>query len=226
MAFTHRHLYVRLNGGIGGTSGSPVDKWSTGFRVAIPGQDIQLATPALQTFANAVHAAAITLHGQALTLAGSNCNFLYVTAARVGVDGKYDPTGQLTVVSTGAPQAGSGTPGLPWGSCLSVGFRTAAPRGYASNGRFYYPMLAGTIVTGTGRVTNTTVMNRLTNIKAFLNSVNTAANVYDPGACVCVMSKVGAGTTQRVISLRGDERVDNIERRENDQASNYQTLAL
>lgn len=226
MAFTHKHLYIRLNGGMGGSVASPNDKWSTGFRVAVPGADIDLATPALLTFVNAVHAAAITMHGNALMLAGTNCNFLYVTGARVGLDGKYDPLGQTTVVSTGAPQAGSGVPSLPFNTSLSFGLRTAAPRGYASNGRMYYPCLGAAVAAATGRVSAAAVANRLTAFRTFLNAVNTAANTYQAGAVVAVMSSVGAGTTQRVLAVRADDRLDSIERRENDLPSAYQTLAL
>jgi hypothetical protein len=226
MTYTHKHLYIRLNGGLGGSVSVPNDKWSTGFRIAVPGADIDLASPALLTLVNSIHAAAITLHGTVGMLAGTNCNFLYVTGARVGLDGKYDPLGQTTVVSTGLPQAGSGVPGLPFNTALSFGLRTAVPRGYASNGRLYYPFLAGAVTAATGRVSTTAVTNRLAAMKTFLNAVNTAANTYQAGAVLCVMSKVGSGTTQRVLSIRSDDRLDSIERRENDQPSAYSTLTL
>lgn len=226
MAFTHKHLYIRINGSFGAAVSNPLDKWSAGLRIATPGADTDLATPQLQTLVNAIHAAAITLHAKPFVAAGSNCFFTHVTGARVGTDGKYDPLGQLTVVSTGNPQAGSGVPVLPWNSSLSLGLRTAAPRGYASNGRFYYPMLGATVQAATGRLASTAVANRLAEFKTFLNAVNTAANTYQAGAVVVVMSKVGSGTTQRVLSIRSDERLDSIERRENDQAVVYSTLAL
>lgn len=226
MAFTHRHLQIKLNGGLGGSVATPLDRWSTGFRIAVPGADIPLATPALQTLVNAIHAAAITLHGSSAVLAGTNVNFLNVTGARVGVDGKYDPAGQLTVVSTGVAQAGSGAANLPWTTALSIGLRTTAPRGYASNGRMYYPMLAAAVLANTGRISTTSVDSRLSLFRTFFNAVNTAANTYEAGAVVCVMSAVGSGTTNRVVSLRSDERLDAIERRENDQPVTYRTLAL
>lgn len=226
MAFTHKHLVVRVNGTFGGSVSAPVDKWSCGFRVAIPGQDIQLASPALLTFANAVHSAFNSHHNSATLLAGTNCFFTHVTVARVGTDGKYDPPGQLTTISTGTPSTGAGTPTQPWNASLSVGLRTANPRGYASNGRIYYPIIAASLLSGTGRLSSTVVANRLAIWKTTLNAVNVAANTYDAGACVVVMSSVGAGTTARVLSLRSDERLDSIERRENDLPSTYQSLAL
>lgn len=226
MPFTAAHLYVRVNGGFGPSVASPVDKWSVGLRIAKSAGDVQMASPALLTFANAVHAATITLHASPAVLAGTTCFFTHVTAARVGTEGKYDPAGQVTTVSTGSPQAGSGTLTMPWSACLSIGLRTAQPRGYASNGRLYYPMTAGALASGTGRATATVVTNRLAAFKTWLNAINTAANTYDAGAAVSVMSSVGAGATERVLSIRSDERVDNIERRENDLAVTYQTTTL
>lgn len=226
MSFANIHLYVRLNGSFGSSAGVPVDKWSAGFRVGIPGTDIQLASPALQTFANAVHTAAATLTGTAGSFVGNTCYFQYVTVARIGTDGKYNPAGQLTTTSVGAPAAGAGSATLPWNTAHSFGLRTAAPRGYASNGRFYMPLLAAPLTAGTGRLNSTQVVNRITAARTFFNAVNVAANVYDPGAVVCVMSNVGTGKTERVISLRADERLDSIERRENDAAVTYQTIAL
>lgn len=226
MAYTNAHLLIRLHGHFGSGPTTPLERWSTGFRVGIPTQDVSYDETKLQTFANAVHTAAQTFHQHAQTLAGSNCYFTHVTAARIGESGKYDPVGQLTIVSTGPTQAGAGTPNQAWNVALSYGLRTAAPRGPASNGRCYYPFLAPVIVTGTGRVQAGQVTGRLAQFRIFLNAVNTAALAYELATGVQVMSSVGAGKTERVLSLRADDRLDSIERRENDQAIVYQTLAL
>lgn len=226
VAYTNSHLVVRLNGTFGASSTAAADKWSCGFRVAVPGGDIQLASPALLTFANAVHTAALALHNGALMLAGTSCFFQYVTVARVGTDGTYDPPSQVTTVSTGNSIVGSGTTVQPWSTAHSFGLRTDQPRGYASNGRMYYPFTGGSVISTTGRLNSTQVANRLSGMRTFINAVNVAANTYDAGAAVCVMSNVGAGTTARVLALRADERLDSIERRENDQPVNYTLLAL
>lgn len=225
MTYAFPHLVVRLNGGFGSSS-TPPDRWSSGFRVGIPTQSIRYDAGALQTFANAVHTAASTMHANAATAAGTNCFLLNVSVARVGTNGRYDPAGQLTTVSTGATAAGAGTANQAWNVALSVGLRTAQPRGYASNGRFYYPMLAPTVVTGTGRLVQTSVQNRLNVMATFFDSVNTAAAVYDLGSLVCVMSNVGAGTTEAVTAVRSDLRLDSIERRENNQPPTYVTAAV
>jgi hypothetical protein len=226
VSYTNAHLSIRLNGGFGGSVSNLVDKWSSGFRIAVPGADIVLATPALLTLANAIHAAAVTMHSATGFNTGTSCFFTHVTAARVGTDGKYNPPGQLTVQSTGSPQAGVGSATFPWNTALAAGLRTSAPRGYASNGRFYYPMIAGALTAATGRVTSTTQDARNSVMKTFFNTVNTAANVYDPGAVVCVMSNVGSGTTARVLAVRTDDRLDSIERRENGAPPSYRTLLL
>ena len=226
MPFTNAHLLVRLNGGFGASSLAPLDKWSAGFRVGIPTQDIRYDAGDLQTFANSVHAAANTLHTSSAVLAGANCFFTHVTVARVGENGLYDPPGQLTTVSTGAASAGSGTGLHAWTSAASVGLRTNNPRGYASNGRFYYPAVAFPITANTGRMSASTVLNRLNAMKTFFNAVNTAALVYEAASGVQVMSSVGFGTTARVIALRGDDRMDNVERRENDAPPVYQLVTL
>lgn len=225
MSFTNAHLVVRLNGGFASAT-APVDKWSCGFRVGIPTQDIRFDVGAMQTFANTVHAAAKTLHAAANMAVGTNCHFLYATVARVGEDGKYDPAAQLTTVSTGTSQAGAGVPSQPWNTAHSFGLRTASPRGYASNGRVYYPMLNATVAANTGRLGATQQGQRVNEFVTFLRAVNTAAAVYDLGSLVCVMSNVGTGTTRACTAVRADERLDSIERRENDLPPSYVTVNI
>lgn len=226
MAYSNAHLSVRINGGFGTSALAPSDKWSSGFRVGIPTQDIRYDAADLQTFANAVHAAASVLHIAANATVGSACFFTHVTVARVGENGRYDPVSQLTTVSTGSAAAGAGVAVHPWSTALSVGLRTGNPRGYASNGRFYYPALSAGLTPTTGRLASSSVANRLAVFKTFFNSVNTAALAYEAASGVQVMSNVGLGTSARVIALRSDDRFDNIERRENGLPSAYQSLAL
>lgn len=226
MAFANKHLHIRLNGGFGAVLANPLDRWSVGLRLGVPGTDSQLATPALLTLLNSIHTAAVTMHNSANMSVGGNCSFINVQGARVGVDGKYDPVGQITRFSTGAGIFGATTPINPWNTALSFGLRTAQPRGYASNGRVYYPAIGTSVSSADGRVSATLVANRLTAFRTFLNAVNTAANVYETGTRVCVMSKVGAGVTEPVTAIRSDNRLDSIERRENDQAPVYTLQAL
>lgn len=223
MAYQNAHLVVRFNGGFANAA-TPADRWSCGIRVGIPGQDIRYDVPDLQTFANSVHTAARAFHISTAALAGTNCHFTHVTVGRVGENGKYLPADQLTTVSVGTTGAGNGTPTHPWNTALSFGLRTAAPRGYASNGRVYWPMLAATVAANTGRLASAAVNTRITSFANLLSNVNNAAAIYDLGALVCVMSNVGTGTTRAVTAVRSDERLDSIERRENDLPPAYQVV--
>jgi hypothetical protein len=59
-----------------------------------------------------------------------------------------------------------------------------------------------------------------------LNSMNTAANVYDPGMKVRVFSNIGLGSAATVTGIRSDDRVDSIERRENQIPSVWTSLPV
>jgi hypothetical protein len=226
VSFKNLHLLIRLNGGFGSAPTSLTDKWSCGFRIGVPGTDIVMDTSKLQTLVNAIQTAASTAHTATNMQAGTNCYFTHVTGARVGTDGKYNPAGQVTTVSSGVTTAGGSTPTQAWNTAHSIGLRTGAPRGYASNGRYYYPIVGASVTSVTGRLSPTVVTGRLTAFRTFFQAVNVAANAYDPGAVVCVMSNVGAGTTLPMIALRADERLDSIERRENDSPSTYTVLNM
>lgn len=226
MTFQNKHLLIRINGGFGSVAAAPIDKWSVGLRIGIPGTDSMLATPALITLLNAIHTAASTAHAAGTMAAGTATSFTHVQGARVGEDGKYDPQSQLTQVSTGSPIFGTGTPVVPWNTAHSFGLRTSNPRGYASNGRCYWPAIGLQVVSTTGRLSPTQVNNRISAFRTFINAVNVAANTYEAGSGVCVMSAVGAGTTARVTAIRADDRLDSIERRENDAPSNYVVTPL
>lgn len=125
-----------------------------------------------------------------------------------------------------------GSAGLhAWSSAHVISLRTAQPRGYASNGRCYYPGIGLPVLATTGRVAPADVVNRVTAFKTFLEAVNAATNTYAVGAKVCVMSKGGMKNsftpkTEYVTAIRADDRMDSIERRENDTPSTWQTLTI
>jgi hypothetical protein len=64
------------------------------------------------------------------------------------------------------------------------------------------------------------------NFKIFIDALKSAANTYDAGMKAIVASNVGAGLIQQVTAIRSDERLDSIERRENQQASVWSTAAV
>lgn len=225
MAYPSAHILVKAIGHFG-TSGVANDNWSTGLRIGIPGADVPYNQAGLQTFVQAAFAAFQSFHADPLSLVGTACWLDYTSAARIGTDGHYDPLSQKTVVSTTASTAGSGSVVLPWNTAHVISLRTANVRGYASNGRCYYPYLAGSPTGTTGRLTTTQVNNRVQNFKTLINSLNTAANTYAAGAAVRVFSNNGAGYGATVTSLRADDRLDSIERRENKTPSVWQTTNI
>lgn len=225
MAYGSTHILVRANGHFG-TSGSASDYWSTGLRFGIPGTDVVYDEAKLQTFVQACFTAATTFHADVTSVVGTACWLDNCSAARIGLNGKYNPSTQVTKFSTGGASAGTGTVVLPWNSALVVSLRTPNPRGPASNGRSYWPMLAGAIIGTTGRISSSVVSNRLANFRTMLNSMNTAANVYDPGMKVRVFSNIGLGSAATVTGIRSDDRVDSIERRENQIPSVWTSLPV
>lgn len=225
MVFPHEHLLIRFNGHFG-TSGAATDKWSSGIRLGLPGGAPVYDAAKLQTLVNACQAAAKTFHTTTGVNAGTNCFLDYTSGAQIGVSGRYEPSTQLTIVSPTDTTASFGSPLFPFNTAQVISLRTTQPRGRASNGRVYWPMLAGVLDTTTGRMSPAGVNTRLVAFKTMLDSINTAANTYFAGTRVIVASAVGGGLIATVTSIRADGRMDSIERRENDLPSVYSTATL
>lgn len=228
MTFANAHILCRLGGSFGVADTSKMDFWSVGLRFAIVGADVPYSSTNLLTFANAVKAAAVTMHTSNLFGAGDACWLQDVTAARVGTDGHYQPDTQETIHATPPPNSlGGGSTTKPWNTALVISLRTDRPRGYASNGRVYYPALGVPGFTlGTGRISDAAVGSRMDVAKVFLDECNTAAAAYATNMRLAVMSQKGAGLTALVTAIRADGRLDSIERRENKIPVTYMTRAL
>lgn len=222
MTYAHTHILLRFNGHFG----TSLDKWSCGIRLGQADLPVPRDDGKLQTLVNAADAAARVFHTAAGTLASTSCFFDQVAGANIGPNGKYFPAESQTVYSTLTSTPGTGTAILPWNSAVVVSLRTAVPRGRGSNGRVYWPALSASVQSGTGRMSSGTVSGRLNAFKTFVDSLNTAANSYMAGTRVIVASNVGLGLNAVVTSLRADDRVDSIERRENDQPSAYQSVTV
>lgn len=214
MAFSNPHLLLRVLGNFGGNPSSNEEKWSTGFRLGIPGGTVPYDVGNLTTFLTNVAAPLRVFHLAAASLTGGTCYLTELTVARVGTDGKYDPPTQQTIRYIAPVTQGTGTPVLPWSSALVFSLRTAIPRGYSSNGRIYWPALAPALDQQTGRLTQSQATSRINAFKTALDSVNTFAAAYASGMRVVVASATG-GVTNTVTSIRQDDRLDSIERREN-----------
>lgn len=225
MVYANEHILLRFNGHFG-ASAAPADKWSVGLRLGQANLPVPYDAAKLLTLATAVTTSAQTFHSAAGTAAGTSCYFDQVAAACIGPSGKYVPPGALTILGPYAAQPGVGTAVLPWNSAAVMSLRTTIPRGRGSNGRVYWPALAMTIAPLTGRVAVNTMQVRVNLFKTFLDAVNTAANAYLAGTRVIVASNVGLGLNAVVTGVRADDRMDSIERRENDQPSQWATATL
>jgi len=226
MPYTGAHFYLRANGWFGSSSAG-VDQWSTGWRIAQEDGSVATPTDSSKTaFLAAVAPAISTFHGLADTRAGANCYLVFLTFARIGADGKYEPSVQDTwTYNYPAPVAGVSTTQQPWTTALVYSLRTARPRGYASNGRNYWPATGHFINGLTGRVSSS-LDSSVTAYRTMIRAINTAAGVMDPDAKVSVMSTVGAGLTAHATSIRVDDRLDSQERRENSITPNYVTAVI
>lgn len=225
MVFPMEHVLLRFQGHFG-TVSSAVDKWSVGMRFGLGASAPAYDASKLQTFVNAAQTAAQTFHAAASTAAGTATFFDQVTGAQIGVLGKYTPPGQLTVLSPFSATAGASSPIHPWNVAHVLSLRTAIPRGRGSNGRVYWPGTGLAVVSTTGRLASATVSNRVGGFKTFVDALNVAANTYSPGCRLLVASAVGGGLHAPVTAVRADDRLDSIERRENDQQSVWQVAAL
>jgi hypothetical protein len=194
--------------------------------MGIPNTGIVYDAAKLQTLVNAAATAANVYHAAGTTNSGTATYFDQVAGAQIGSSGRYTPDTQQTIYSVFAPVAGAGTPTLPWNTAQVISLRTARPRGRCSNGRVYWPALSGQLVATTGRMSAATLASHVTGAKTFFDALNVAAGAYQTGMRVIVASNVGIGDAAVVTSIRCDDRMDSIERRENDQPSVWSTATL
>ena len=204
MAYSESHVLLRLLGKFGTTAASELEEWGISLRIRMGGEAPFLESDKVALL-NAVATPAKTFHQDTTVAAGIYCHLTELTAAYIGADGHYvgGATQDTTHLPIG-PWAGSNNSGSSWDVARTYTLRTAAGRGLAHAGRFYYPCVQ--LVADDGRWTGTQVAGAADAAANFLNAVNTAADtVWDnplPGGGgsiswgVSVMSQgstVGAG---------------------------------
>jgi len=225
MPYDRKFLLLRIEGHFGAAQTS-ADQWSVGLKLA----NQTLADPpvaGLSTFLENVSGPIQTFHGAASAYTGSRTYLDRLSIARHGLDGKYDPSTQITTerLYTGFP-VGTGTIIAPWSQALVTSLRTSRPRGYASNGRMYWPAPAMPVVDTTGRIGSSFQINYLAAVKTMLDAINGYAKALSPSCQLMVMSTVGSGLSDAVKSIRVDNRLDSQERRENAQVSVWEVANL
>lgn len=212
-----------------GTSPTAADYWSSGLRLAIVGGN-DVALNDLTPFLNAIQVAIATFHATGTVGAGPNTYLDELTAAHIGLDGKYvSSMEQTTRYKYGSPIVGAGSGNHPWSTAMVTSLRTLFARGLASNGRMYWPAVGLGLSSGTGRVPAATMDNYVVEVKTMLNAINTAAQSYQTGLRIHVLGyspKYGTSASSMVNAIRCDERLDSIERRENDQPAVWHSQTL
>lgn len=219
MPYLQSHLVLRIHGHFG-AAGSFLDYWSVGLRLArLLGAPAPVAD--YTAFLESISGPVSTFHSSGTALAGTTCFLDRLTIARVGTDGKYDPPTQETTIREYTPViAGGGSGNAPWTQAICYSLRTDRPRGYASNGRVYYPATAAVVNPATGQM-GTSVESAANLFRTMLIAINTAAASLDADLKVSVMSQVGVGLTRPVTNVRVDHHLDRQERRENDSPPAY-----
>jgi len=230
VTYAHPHYILRVNGHFGSTGTNVADRWSAGLRLGIPNIGVTVGQD-LTAFLASAKSVIQTFHTDSRTKSGVTCFLDEVTMARVGTNGKYEPTTQLTARYVyPSPVSGTGVAVHPWNTASVISLRTAIPRGIASNGRMYYPTLVMPVTVATGRIGNADVINFVAGAKDLINGLNTAATanltVETKVIVAGAAGKTGPANTAYVTGIRADDRLDTIERRENQQASVYQTATI
>jgi hypothetical protein len=203
-----------------GASTTARDYWSAGLRLAVVGGGA-VSTADLTPFLETISTPVATFHNDGPVGAGSTTYLDELNAAHLGTNGKYISSAELTARRAyTTPIVGAGAGIHPWNTAFVSSLRTLQARGLASNGRMYYPATGLAVDASTGRVNATLQGNYATSVQTLLQAINSAAQSYQSGLRVHVLgwsAKHGTNFSSLVTSVRVDNRLDSIERRENDQ---------
>lgn len=186
------------------------EEWQTGVRLTGQQQpseaDFGEINTAVQTFLG-------------VTSVGFPNGFRYLGLkwAPQDVNGKYGENGEaiewLRPTAFTGPGSAAGYPQI----AMVLSLRTARSRGYASNGRMYWPS-ATLIDPATGRIPASNAGTVATAGAALIANINNAGI-----GTVAVMSAVGSGRTEVVTSVRVGRVMDTQRRRRNGLVEEYTT---
>lgn len=215
MPFTSNYLYTRILGTLG-NNGTGVEQWGVGFKVPVPSGT--LTAGQIEAYLSTISGAITTFH-QGQVSAGTSTFLKQLTGAMIGTDGKYlgGGTQSTQVYNYATPPAGVTAGTQPFSSCIVLSLRTPQQRGYASNGRLYWPSQGTAVGATTGTFNSSSMGTVASQAATMINQINAAlGTVLGLGGSsrVAVMSSVGAGTTALVTSVRVGVKPDRQERRE------------
>lgn len=164
--------------------------------------------PAPDVVPQGVIDAVTTFHTAAEVSTGANARLTTIKLNEIGTDGRYVSDGDTVQHDFETPVPGVGTSNLPAQIANAVTLRTAAQRGRASSGRFYYPA-TGRVVGSDGRLSAATAGAIAADATALLNSLNAAL----PGFQVGVFSSIGTGIWRPVTHVEVGRVLDTMRSR-------------
>lgn len=209
---------------ISGTAATGAEEWSTGFFV---GSETAGASNPTQAFADAIKTAWQTFVTTASTGMSNTVTSNQVKVSQLGTDGKTIL--EDTIFSNWAtPINGTNSTTLfPPQISLAATLASSLPRGLGAKGRMYLPGIMHPLISG-GVISTANQTSVGTNLKTFLDAVNTAAPV---GSRVILASeghkKTGTGQLNKVVtSVRVGNVYDTQRRRRNGIRETYTTANL
>lgn len=220
MAYAAQHLLFRIYGGFGTVIASPVENWSCGLRIFTGASS--LTEQKKVDFLAAIEAAVKSFHGQASVKAGASTSLLKLSAAYIGLDGKYvggdsQPTTERVLAT---PIFGSGAQQLPFSHARVLTLRSDIDRGPGAYGRIYWPSQETISADGKFGLTPTTDFSFYG--ATLIDAVNTAARAqWTPSSAVSVFSNKGVGTIGTVVRVGAGRAPDTQRRRDNQIAEEH-----
>lgn len=176
--------------------------WTLSLRQNFPSESYPDVVP------QAVIDAVTTFHTAPEVAAGNGARLTTIKLNKIGLDGRYVSDGDTVQHDFETPIPGVGTSNLPAQIANVVTLRTAAQRGRASSGRFYYPA-TGRVVSSDGRLSAATAAAVAVDATTLLNSLNAAL----PGWKVAVMSSIGTGIARDVTHCEVGRVLDTMRSR-------------
>lgn len=215
MVYAEQFVYLRALGTFGVNASTPVERWGVGLKFRNPGT--APSPDNLIAFLETVSVPFENFHKSTAVGSGTSCFLQELTAALVGVDGKYvgGAAQQTTRRAYSTPPAGTGGLSVSFSQALVYSLRTLLTRGPGSNGRMYYPALGIAVTPTTGVIASGVTASAAAAAATLFNNLNAAADAHLPGTGgLSVMSQVGTGVAASVTSVRVGNKMDHQESRE------------
>lgn len=203
MVYPRAHGYLTILGD--GWGGQEI--WQTGFRLDSP-------TPMIPAEFAAVDSGVMTFLGNPALKFPAGCRYIGLKWSPVGVDGKYGADGESVEWLKASPSNGGSGNAYPQ-IALVTSNRTARARGYASNGRNYWPSACPPLASD-GLISVADAESVRANAVFLIDAINDA----DVGRVV-VGSVAGAGRLEPVTAVRVGRVMDTQRRRRNNLAELY-----